>query len=283
MSSSADAVLRHRQLYDRLVIDLDTTEELGRMAHLVVDVRTHQVEGLVCKTGLLGHERLPIPWVNIEAIGVDSIVVKRDSAAVSERFDAALPMDGQELWTDVGNRVGRVVDFCFDRQTGAISQYLFTAPGWQGLTDGVYLFQPDVVVSAGRKRVMVRHQALADAPQYSAGLPDRATDFLQDDASQTRQDLQTVVDRTQDIAGQVQTQAQKLGEEAKSRFGKLLGQVKQRSKRVRSEVNDRFADAASTLEERRQGRRGDRISGTTIDVDSEEVWPEDRDTPGPTP
>lgn len=280
MSADAKTVLRHRELYDRLVIDVATTEEVGHVAHLVVDVQTHQVEGIVCKSGFMGRERLPVPWVNIEAIGDDSIVVKQGSGPISERFDAAIPLDGQEIWTDVGNRIGRLVDFCFDRQTGAIAQYLFMAPGWQGLTDGVYLFKPESVVSAGRKRMMVHHAALVDAPQYSAGLPDRAAEFWQEDATQTRQDLQAVVDKTQDLAGQVQTQAQKLGEEAKSRFGKLLGQVKQQTKRVRSEVNDRFADAASTLEERRIPKRGDRIPGTTIDVDSEEVWP-DEPTPPP--
>jgi uncharacterized protein YrrD/ElaB/YqjD/DUF883 family membrane-anchored ribosome-binding protein len=279
MAAPPDGVLSHRDLCDRLVIDMATTEEIGRVSHFVVDVKSHQVEGLVCKAGVIGRERVPVPWVQIEAIGTDSIVVKRSNAAISQRFDEALPMEGQEIWTDVGNRIGRLVDFCFDRQTGAIVQYLFMAPGWQGLTDGVYLFKPESVVSAGRKRMMVHHAALADAPQYSAGLPDRAAEFLQDDADRTRQDVQAVVDKTQDLADQVQTQAQKLGEEAKSRFGKLFGQVKQQTKRVRSEVNDRFADAASTLQERKIPKRGDRIPGTTIDVDSEEVWPEEPSSP----
>jgi uncharacterized protein YrrD len=177
MAAPPDGVLSHRDLCDRLVIDMATTEEIGRVSHFVVDVKSHQVEGLVCKAGVIGRERVPVPWVQIEAIGTDSIVVKRSNAAISQRFDEALPMEGQEIWTDVGNRIGRLVDFCFDRQTGAIVQYLFMAPGWQGLTDGVYLFKPDSVVSAGRKRMMVHHAALADAPQYSAGLPDRALNF----------------------------------------------------------------------------------------------------------
>ncbi|WP_008317443.1 PRC-barrel domain-containing protein [Leptolyngbya sp. PCC 6406] len=278
MPDSADISLCHRDLSDRLVIDMATTEAVGRVAHMVVDVKAHQVEGLVCNAGFLSPSQ-PIPWVQIESIGLDSIVVRLGNQAISEKFDAALPLEGQEIWTDVGNRVGRLVDYCFDGQTGAITQYLFTAPGWQGLTDGVYLFTPDAVVSAGRKRMMVRHTALINAPQYRSGLPDRAAEFWQEDASQTRQDVQAVLNSTQDLAGQVQSQAQKLGDEARSRFGQLLGQVKQRTKKVRTQVNDRVADVAANIQDQRDRKAGDKLPGTTIDVDSEAIWPEGDESP----
>jgi uncharacterized protein YrrD/ElaB/YqjD/DUF883 family membrane-anchored ribosome-binding protein len=261
------------------VIDIETTEELGRLAQCLVDVKNHQIEGFLCRKGMLGLETTPVMWVQVESIGKDSILVRRSGAAVSERIDEAIALDKQAVWADSGDNIGQLVDYCIDLKTGAITQYLFTAPGWQGLTDGLYTFQPEAVVSTGRKRIMVRQAALENAPQFVPGIQDRVTDAFQQDVTQTRQDFQGAIDSTREVADQVQEQAKKLTEQARSRFGQVFGQAKQRSKQLRSQVNDRFADAASSLQ---TTQNKDRLHGArnTIDVDSEEVevWP-DEDSP----
>lgn len=266
--------IRQSQLHGQLVIDLDTTEELGRLAQFLVDVKHHQVEGFLCKKGVLGFEKVPVMWVHVESIGQDSILVRRSGNVVSERIDEAIALEQQAVWSDSGDLVGKIADYCINPRTGAITQYVFTAPGWQGLTDGLHSFQPEAVVSAGRKRIMVRQAALVEAPQFVPGVQDRVTDAWQSDVTQTRQDLQGAVDSTREVADQVQEQAKKLTEQAKSQFGQMFGQAKQRSKQLRSQVNDRFADAASNFQKPEPGQR-DRMSGTTIDVDSEEIWPEE--------
>lgn len=275
MAETADTTpIRQSQLHHRLVIDLDTTEELGRLAQFLVDANHHQVEGFICKKGLLGFETIPVMWVQVESIGKDSIMVRRSGEAVSERFDQALALDRQAVWSDAGEHVGQLADYCINLTTGAVIQYLFTAPGWQGLTDGLFTFQPADVVSAGQKRMMVRQAALDNAPQYVPGIQDRLADAWQQDVTQTQQDWQGAVDSTREVADQVQEQAKKLTEQAKSQFSQVFGQVKRRGKQLRSQVNERFADAASNLENS-QARQQNRVSGTTIDVESEEVWPDE--------
>lgn len=280
MADAEHMPVRQSQLQHRLVIDLETTEELGNLSQLLVDVKNHQVEGFVCKRGLLGLETVPLMWVQVESVGQDSILVRRSGAVISERLDAAIALDKQAVWSDAGDQVGQLVDYCIDLSTGAIAQYLFTAPGWQGLTDGVYTFAPAAVVSAGKKRMMVRHAALKQAEQFVPGMPDRVKDAWQQDVSRTRQDLRGAVDSTREVAEQVQTQAQKFGEQARGQFGQVFGQVKKRSKHWRSQVNDRFADAASNFDNARKPAPK-RVPGNTIDVDSEEIWPDDDDTPQP--
>lgn len=280
MADAADTTsTRQSRLHNRLVIDIETTEELGRLAQCLVDVKNHQIEGFLCRKGMLGLETTPVMWVQVESIGKDSILVRRSGAAVSERIDEAIALDKQAVWADSGDNIGQLVDYCIDLKTGAITQYLFTAPGWQGLTDGLYTFQPEAVVSTGRKRIMVRQAALENAPQFVPGIQDRVTDAFQQDVTQTRQDFQGAIDSTREVADQVQEQAKKLTEQARSRFGQVFGQAKQRSKQLRSQVNDRFADAASSLQ---TTQNKDRLHGArnTIDVDSEEVevWP-DEDSP----
>lgn len=273
MPENAAAPIRQSELHGRLVIDVETTEELGHIAQLLVDTQNHQVEGLVCRAGFWGRERTPVPWVQVESIGSDSVVVRRGSDRISDRFDEAIPMEDKEIWTDAGNRVGRLVDYCISPKTGQISQYLFTATEGLALGDGIYLFTPDAVVSAGRKRLMVRQAALDNAPQYQGSLRDRASDAVQQDVTQTQQDFQSAVQSTQEITYQVQDQAKKLTEQARSRFGQVFGKLKQRSRQISEQVNDRFADLADDFQQPPRDRG--ETTQRPIDVDSAEVWPED--------
>jgi len=278
MADAEQRPVRQSQLHHRLVIDLETTEELGNLSQFLVDVKNHQVEGFVCKKGLLGLETVPVMWVQVESVGQDSILVRRSGEAISQRLDAAIALDKQAVWSDAGDQVGQLVDYCLDLSTGAITQYLFTAPGWQGLTDGIYTFAPAAVVSTGKKRIMVRRAALEQAEQFVPGVPGQVKEAWQQDVTQTRQDLRGAVDSTREVAEQMQTQAQKLTEQARGQFGQVFGQVKKRSKHWRSQVNDRFADAASGLDDARKAD-SKRVPGNTIDVDSEEIWPDDEETP----
>lgn len=278
MTEDGQTPMRQSQLLQQLVLDLVTTEELGKLSHFLVDVKQHQVEGFVCKKGLLSFETIPVMWVQVESVGQDSILVRYNDSAISQRLDAAIALDQQTIWSDSGNEVGKLVDYCIDLSTGAITQYLFTAPGWQGLTDGLYTFAPTAVVSAGKKRIMVRQAALAQAEQFVPGVQERVQQVWQQDVARTRQDMQGAIDSTREVAEQVQTQAQKLTEQARSQFGQVFGQVKKRSKNLRSQVNDRFADAASGFDNARRPN-AKQVPGNTIDVDSEEIWPDEEETP----
>ncbi|MDB9528873.1 hypothetical protein PN498_22965 [Oscillatoria sp. CS-180] len=274
MTEAENGPIRQSQLHGRLVIDIETTEELGNLTQFVVDVQHHQVEGFLCRKGLLSLSSTPVMWVQVESVGQDSILVRRSGNVISERFDEGLVLESQAIWSDSGNNVATLVDYRLDLTTGAITQYVFAFPGWQGLTEGLYTFQPEAVVSAGKKRIMVRQTALDNAPQFVPGIQDRVVDALHQDVRQTRQDVKGAVDGAREVAGQAQEQARKLGEQAKTQFGQVFGQVRQRSKQLRSQVNDRFADAASNLQNPPNSPQP-KVPGTTIDVDSEEIWPDE--------
>ncbi|MGF1523552.1 MAG: hypothetical protein ACFBSF_14645 [Leptolyngbyaceae cyanobacterium] len=276
MAETDATPIRQSELHDRLVIDIETTEELGNLAHFLVDVRNHQLEGFVCRSGFLGRDKTPVMWVQVESVGQDSILVRRSGSAITSRFDEALIIDGQAVWSDAGNTVGHLADYCIDLQTGAITRYVFTAPGWQGFTDGLYSFEPAAVVSAGQKRMMVREAALENAPQFVPGVQERVAEVLQQDVEQTREDVQGAVDGTRAVAEDVQQRAQKLTEQARSQFGQLFGEAKRRSRRLRNQVNDSVADITANLQDRSQGK-AEQIPGTTIDVESEAVWPEEKE------
>lgn len=272
MTEAEENPIRQSQLHNRLVIDLETTEELGKLSQFLVDITQHQLEGFICRQGLLGLNQIPIMWVQVESIGNDSILVRRSGNVVSERFDGALVLENQAVWSDSGNKVGNLADYCLDLKTGAVTQYAFAMPGWQGLTEGLYTFQPEDVISIGQKRIMVRQIALDNAPQFIPGVQERVVDFLQNDASQTRADMQGAVDNTREAAEQVQEQTKKLSDQAKTQFGQILGQAKQRSRQLRSQVNEGFADAASNIQKSKSGNLPDQSSETAINIDPREIW-----------
>ncbi|HEY9881527.1 MAG TPA: PRC-barrel domain-containing protein [Leptolyngbyaceae cyanobacterium] len=273
--------LRHGELLNRLVIDIDTTEEVGRVSEVLVDSKTHQVEGLVCKTGLLSRERHTFSWVQIESIGKDSVVINpRLTDHAPQRLAEAYPMTGEEIWSDAGDRVGRLVDYRFNARTGLILAYGFITEGLRGLTDDAYTLAPDAIISIGRKRIMVREAAVANPTIFEAGWAKKAVsaaEGLKEEYAQTQAHLHTARQQSQEVSAQLQDQARKLKEQATGQWQQVFGQVKKRTRKLRNQIRETVTDVSANLP---AGQRADR-EDVIIDVDSIEVWPEEDFPPEP--
>ncbi|MBE9061942.1 PRC-barrel domain-containing protein [cf. Phormidesmis sp. LEGE 11477] len=124
------AIIRQGELVGRGMMAYETTEEVGVVEHLLVNVQQAKVVGLTYKTphkalGLIGR-RQHLDWAQLVKIGKDRIVVQSEiREAVESRLSAAQDMTNLEVWTDGGDLIGRVVDICFDQGSGQVEQYLF--------------------------------------------------------------------------------------------------------------------------------------------------------------
>lgn len=131
------AIIRQGELVGRGLIGYETTEEIGVVDHLLVDVQRAQVMGLAYKTtGLIARKQL-LAWAQLVKIGRDGIIVHtqdpsaQGASANDDRrephslLSAAQNMTGLEVWTDGGDHIGRVVDLCLDAKTGEVQTYLF--------------------------------------------------------------------------------------------------------------------------------------------------------------
>lgn len=213
---STDApILQHSTLMNRLVLERNTADDLGRVDQLWLDCKAHQILGLSCKSGFLGRKRRGFTWAQIEAIGDESVLVSlADDGNATKPEEAEIPLN-HEVWSDDGNRAGRVVDYRFNRETGDVVDYLFSSNGWAGATNGIYRLDPTAVISVGSKRMIVRKAAIAEPEQVEAGLADRVSkvaEFLKDDYDRTRQDMQGAIEGTQAIASQLQSVGQSVGQ-----------------------------------------------------------------------
>jgi sporulation protein YlmC with PRC-barrel domain len=108
----------------RKVVSRQSAEELGPLAHIVVDVKRRQVASLVVGKG---RKALLVDWEHVSGFGPDAVIVSDESALHPPRDDrehataaGKLELVGKRTLTDTGNSLGTVTDVVFDPATGNI-------------------------------------------------------------------------------------------------------------------------------------------------------------------
>jgi sporulation protein YlmC with PRC-barrel domain len=108
----------------RKVVSRESAEELGKLAHIVVDVAQRQVASLVVGKG---RRALLVDWEHVSGFGPDAVIVSDESALRAPRDDrehgaahGKLELVGKRALTDTGNDLGTVTDIRFDPATGKI-------------------------------------------------------------------------------------------------------------------------------------------------------------------
>jgi uncharacterized protein YrrD len=230
MNTQPESV-RQSEVINRLVLDRRTTEEVGRVEQLWLNPQSHQVVGLTCKSGFLGNKKRSFTWEQIETIGNDSILVNDEPADVEpEKPESAVSLIGHEVWTDAGNKVGKVVDYLFVPQTGAVVNYLFVSNGWRGVLDGLYLLPSTAIASIGSKRAIVPDAIVQVPQQYAEGFNQKvsqAADFLREDYQKTQIDWETIKRGAQSITEQVKDTTEKVTNIAKEKLSEVKAQQQQ--------------------------------------------------------
>jgi uncharacterized protein YrrD len=108
----------------RKVISRTSAEELGKLAHIVIDVKRCQVASLVVGKG---RKALLIAWEQVSGFGPDAVMIADESALQEPRddreqaaADGKLELLDKRALSDIGNDLGTVTDVVFDPDTGAI-------------------------------------------------------------------------------------------------------------------------------------------------------------------
>jgi uncharacterized protein YrrD len=233
--------LKQSELIHRLVIDRHTAEEVGRVAKLLLDSQAHRLAGIVCQSGFLGRDKQTFSWAQVEAIGTDSILIKSNAeeGAIAKAEPLESPI-GHEVWTDGGNKVGRLVDYLLNPQTGAVLNYLYASSGWRGVMEGTYLLPPAAISSVGRKRIIVLETVVENSQQYGEGLHQRfgqATEFLKQDFEKTKQDWEGVREGMQNFGEQLQDKTQAATEQVKEKASDVTEQFQQKSESTDTDTN----------------------------------------------
>ncbi len=249
-------VIQQSELLNRLVLDRSTAEEVGRINELWLSVREHQVVGFTCKSGILGSKKRSFAWAEIESIGADSIMVNLNpDASDPGKPEPPNNLIGHEIWTDVGNKVGKVADYLFVPETGAVVNYLFVSSGWRGRLDGVYVLPISAIASIGSKRVIVADAAVQEPQLFTPGFTQKVTqaaEFIKEDFQKTKLDLDSLKRGGQQITEQVKDKAQFVGDKAKELSEQVKGQAQvaaEKAKELSEQVKDQAQVAAEKAKE----------------------------------
>ncbi|MDJ0707964.1 MAG: PRC-barrel domain-containing protein [Leptolyngbyaceae cyanobacterium MO_188.B28] len=246
------SLIKRSNLLGRLVIDQQTTEELGHINQMFVDVKSHQVMGVSCKSGLLGRIAHVFRWADINSIGADSMLINWNADAPLELSDAMNTMVNHELWTDSGNKVGTINDYCLDSETGQVTDYLFVSSGWQGIKEGAYRLPSEAVINVGPKRIIVKDEAVQSAEQFSEGLQDKLTqavEFIKEDYAKTQADMTSLVEGAQTTASKLQESAQQVAGQAKGTASNIQGQLQSVVHKAAEHVQETAASVQKKVEE----------------------------------
>ncbi|MDY7013346.1 MAG: PRC-barrel domain-containing protein [Cyanobacteriota bacterium] len=240
--------IKQSQLLGRLVLDRRTTEALGKIDRLGFDLRAHKVLAVACKSGLF--KTRWVPWERLYSIGQDSIVANSDPGETDwekqGETDWEKPEDsiiGCELWTDVGNKAGKIEDCLLDLDTGYVVCYLFGASGWGGLRHRTYLLAPEAIASMGRKRVLASVEAVQMSEPYSDRLDrflERAKEFIVEDREKTQQELAAAKEQFAAFVGQFTEDTQPKFEQAKEKVQSIAEQAKEKAKELAEEAKKRI-------------------------------------------
>jgi sporulation protein YlmC with PRC-barrel domain len=108
----------------RKVVSQTSAEELGEVAHIVIDVKRHTVASLIVGKG---RKALVLDWDQVSGLGPDAVMVADESALHAPRddhenaaADGKLELIGKRALNDVGNDLGEISDVRFDPETGII-------------------------------------------------------------------------------------------------------------------------------------------------------------------
>lgn len=277
MTAQPDYV-KQSELLDQLVLDRASMEELGRVEVLWSYPKLHRVLGFICKSGFMDRRKTAFNLDQLDRIGTNGVLV--NSAPVETDRDRVRQLESLincEVWTDEGNKIGKIVDYVFDLKTGNIRQYLMAGSGIQGLTGKMYALYPSQILSLGSTRVLVS-EAIADGLDlYQAGIEQkleeklkRANERLTEEKSQAKEGLQslfqkakTVTSQVKDVTFQVKDQVTEQVKERAKDLREVTEQVKERAQDLLEEVPPLLddLDLEAPIERWRSGVRGSRYDG----------------------
>lgn len=238
-------VIRQSDLLNQLVLDRATMEALGRVEVMWMYPSAHRVLGFVCKGGAFGAKKTAFKLPQISTLGANGLLTQNQpeetDAAKVRQLETLLQC---EVWSDTGNKIGKITDYVFNLKTGAIAHYLLASSGWAGIAGDLYQLPPAKILSIGRRRVLVTEAAGQALEVYHSGIKQvltKATSVLKEDYSHATEELRSL-----------SKQAQAATEQAKGRFQSLTEQLKERARSLSQQAQETMQTINEQLQEETQ-------------------------------
>lgn len=231
------------ELLNQFVLDRTSMQELGQIEVLWMYPKVHRVLGFICKSGLLGRKKTAFNLDQLQTIGTNGILVNSQPVDTdAEKVRQLESLVNWEVWTDAGNKAGKITDYLFDLRTGVISHYLFVSSGWSGITGSTYRLPPNYILSLGNQRVLVSEAAVHAFAIYREGIQEKlskAADFFRDEKTQVTQEWRSLIQQAKSATGAAKERAQLLAEQAKERAQIFNEHFKERAETLAEQAKEK--------------------------------------------
>lgn len=249
-------VVRQSDWLNQLVIDRNTMEELGKVDVLWMHPPVHRVLGFICKSGFMGTKKMAFNLAQIKTFGANSILVGSQPVETdAEKVRQLESLIHCEVWSDAGEKIGRIVDCLFNLQTGTITDYLFVTDNWGAIAGTIYLLPPSKILSFGRKRVLISEQSPDAFAVYREGIQQKVgkvKETLQQNYSHATQELQSFTQQAKTASEQARERARILAEQAKERAQILSEQLQEQSEELKNQAKEKGQTWVEQVKEQAQ-------------------------------
>jgi uncharacterized protein YrrD/polyhydroxyalkanoate synthesis regulator phasin len=228
--ASLPKTLRQSELVGRRVLLRDTLQELGQVELVWMHPPVHRVFGFICASGFFGAKKSAFNLPQIHALGEDGLVVNSNPVQTDARKVRQIEsLLGYELWSDAGDKVGHVIDYVFDTETGAIQFYLLTSHPLGALTDGIYQLPPRQMLSYGDRRIRIRDRAVQSLQLYQPGLKQKLAHVGESVLEEAGEEWRSLTEQALNLREQAREQWHALTQQAKEKAVPLSEQAKERA------------------------------------------------------
>lgn len=249
-------VVSQSELLNQLVLNRGTMEELGRIEVLWMYPSAHRVLGFVCKSGFLGSKKLAFKLSQVEAIGVNGILTHSQPDPTDTDHVRQLESLIQcEVWSNAGNKLGKVIDYLFNLRSGVISDYLVVGDRFNVLTGTIYRFPPTKIISIGRRRILVAETSLQSFAPYREGIPQKlskVSNELKAEYTHVKDELRSLAKRAQETTQHTTAQLKTLAEQAREQAQFLAEQARETSEIWLEELQERAETFGEELKDSTQ-------------------------------
>lgn len=226
MSKQPDAI-KHSDLLNQVVLERHSMQELGQLEVLWTYPQMHRVLGFICRSGWLGAKKTAFNLDQLDAIGANGILVNSKPVDTDvEKVRQIESLVGWEVWTDNGERTGKIIDYLFDLESGIIEHYLFTSNSLGGnslgsIAGSIYMLPSNYILSFGNRRVLVPAGAVSSFALYREGIQEKfskVTELFKEEKSHLSQDVRSLL-------GQAKERAKLVAEQAREKARTVVEQV----------------------------------------------------------
>ncbi|HEY9598894.1 MAG TPA: PRC-barrel domain-containing protein, partial [Cyanophyceae cyanobacterium] len=239
----------------KVVVTYDTGKKIERILDLIFDQERNQLLGFLVEEKGLFRDAKVIPLKEVQAIGLDAIVVNSKDSVVEAHNSPAIAkilyhnnvLTGTKILTTAGLNLGELVDLFFDEQSGRVEGYEVSGGIFADAYSGRSFVPAPETLKIGYDVAFVppeTAQMMAEQVGGIRGAVQATGDMWQDSAETANRRLQAAA---QSMNEQLQSSVETVNRSLKEASQNAGEQLQAANDATSSKLQDFNRDAAATL------------------------------------